>query len=158
MRGIWLKNICSCFIFLFAATACRADEASDPQNAELIVEPDEPAYGDEVSIKGNYVWGFETSAFYLCSETRKRCVSTAPLNGAGCWIEFTKEGFAQLSKLRPNDDDMLEGGEVWIEGSGRIARRPGNFGHLGGYSCQIQIASVYSVDAGPPYLFRPPDP
>ena len=101
---------------------------------------------------------FETSALYLCRGPRRQCLSEAALDRAGCWIEFTEEGYAQLSKLRLKDDNMIEGGEVWIEGLGRIASQSGNFGHLGSYSCQIQLTHVSKVDPGTPHLFLPPEP
>ncbi|MFC4256376.1 hypothetical protein GRI97_10385 [Altererythrobacter xixiisoli] len=46
-----------------------------------------------------------------------------------------------------------QGGELWIEGIGRTATKPGSFGHLGAYHCQIEIMRIDRIDAGPPHMF-----
>jgi len=111
-----------------------------------------------MSLKGVYRFGFELSVLHLCDKPRKECVSTLPLEAGGCWIEFTNVANAGLKQLAPNIYKADNYGEAWMEGTGRIAREPGNFGHLNGYSCQVQLTHVRVIDGGPPYMFRPPEP
>ena len=120
-------------------------------------EPAHPDYRAHGALKGMYRWGFETSAIHLCDTSRNECLS---LNGPdnGCWVEFTEAAYRQLVALRGNEQDGDEFGEVWLEGSGRLAETPGKFGHMGDYDCQVEFAEVNAIDAGLPWASQTPAP
>ena len=139
-----------CYMLLCACSERRADSEAAPPDRAV------PAYGPAVQLKGTYQWGFETSAIHLCAQTRQQC--RVNVEGSGCWVEFSKAAYGQLTRLQQRDSEADEFGELWLEGLGRIARQPGNFGHLGAYDCQVELTEVRAIDAGPPYLFRPPPP
>lgn len=117
-------------------------------------EPAPPVYATKGALKGFYRWGFETSAIHLCTTRREECPSSiGPDNG--CWVEFTEAAYRQLVELRGDGDDGDIYGEVWMEGSGRVARNPGNFGHMGDYACQVELAAVYAIDPETPRALQP---
>jgi len=137
-------------LMLFACSERRADGEADSSDRA------DPIYGAVVRLKGSYRWGFETTALHLCNQSRQQC--RANVDEGDCWVEFSKAAYGQLTLLRKRGSQADEFGELWLEGSGRIASQPGNFGHLGAHDCQVELTEVRAIDEGPPYLFRPPPP
>ena len=135
---------------------CGCSGSGSDAGTEIPIQND-PDYGAEASLKEVYRFGFEVSVLHLCEKSREDCVSSLPLDG-GCWIEFTNVAATELKRLAPNIFEADNYGEAWMEGTGRIAREPGNFGHLNDYSCQVELTHVRIVDGGPPFMFRPPPP
>ena len=118
-------------------------------------EPEQPAYGTQGTIKGYYRWGFETSAIHLCAVNREECLSSISSDD-GCWVEFTEAAYRQLIDLRGDGDNRDVYGEIWLEGSGRIAKKPGNFGHMSTFACQVELAAIHAIDPETRGAFEPP--
>lgn len=117
-----------------------------------------PRYGPVKAISGKAMFGQETSIIGLCSDRREKCTLPVNIDGSeeACWLAFTKESSADIERL--HGQAYVENGEYWIEGEGRVAARPGGFGHLGAYTCQVEIKSVVTFEIGPPYFWEPPPP
>jgi hypothetical protein len=117
-----------------------------------------PQYEPIRRISGKAMFGQETSIIGVCESERATC--KLPLNIDGfeqpCWLEFTKRASADLERLA--GVTYLENGEYWINGAGRIAVRPGLFGHLNKYTCQVEMTSVAEFETGPPHFWEPPPP
>lgn len=96
-----------------------------------------PQYGDQLEISGEFYSFFETSAINLC-EDRNKCWMRRNVDGSvqTCWVEF-----ADTPEIARALDD-LEDGSYWIDGIGKIAVFPGSFGHMGGYTCQVEISEL----------------
>ncbi len=120
-------------------------------------EPPQPAYGKQEGLKGLYSWGFEISAIHLCNTTRDDCLY--PIGAEGeCWVEFTEAAYRQLEELRGDSLGSDDYGQVWLEGSGRVTKKPGNFGHMSDYGCQVELGAVHVVSQETPRAFQPPPP
>ena len=131
-------------LLLLANAACQA-EAGKRDTAAVSADP---AYGDTIAIKGHYVMGEETSAFYPCDGSRAQCAA-APWHGAdNCWVQFTPNLHQQVSAKVAGYGP--EGGRFWVEGMGRMSTRPGRYGHLGAHSCQIEISRIAVFETQPP--------
>ena len=137
---------------------CWGCSAADPDGGTETRAQLGPRYGREVPLQGVYRSGFEVSVIHLCEKSRQDCADSLRLDDGGCWVEFTEAAVAELERLAPDFPKADEFAEAWVEGTGRIAREPGDFGHLNGYSCQVQLTGVRTIDTGPPYVFRPPLP
>lgn|GEM_PF-4130375 len=148
MNSLRLKAVLP-LLLAVGSSACQADEAG----ANGPGEQQTPAYGELMPLKGHYVWGFESADFYPCEATRVECVAIPAKDRQACWVRFTEDARARLSEVEPGNSHA-EGGELWIEGAGRKATEPGQFGHLGAYSCQIEITRIDKADPAPPYLFE----
>lgn len=142
---------------LYLSVLLSACSERNVHDATEFSEPAEPTYEPQAPLRGVYRWGFETSALHLCNTTRDRCLNAIETD-EGCWVEFTESAYRQLSLLREDSYERDEYAEVWLEGSGRLAEQPGNFGHLGAYACQVELTAVHAIDGGPPWVFRPPPP
>jgi hypothetical protein len=119
---------------------------------------DTPQYGETRPISGKALFGRETSIIGVCESKRDSC--KIPMNVDGleqpCWLVFSKQSSADVKRL--SGDSYGQDGEYWIDGFGRIAVRPGGFGHLNGYTCQVELSSVRAFESGPPHFWEPPPP
>ena len=157
-------------LLLLAATGCSSQPIAKPeqksagtgteqgsaaQYRKFLEYLETPQYGATRDLKGVVLIRFETNAIALCDTGRSRCTMPTNVDGSSqpCWLE-RKEGVA-LSL--PVPDGESTDAQFWIEGSGRIAVHPGNFGHLGSYTCQVELTRLDRFDADPPLVFdRPP--
>lgn len=140
-------------LLMFAMLACTQGKPNKPTS---FVDPLEPVYGAISPIRGTYIRGVEDMRFYPCADARRKCVSS--YGGVGCSAVFTTTASAEMSRLLDQSRSDASSGEYWLEGTGRITRLPGRFGHLGVHSCQIEVSSVKATDGHPPWAFRPPPP
>lgn len=131
-------------ILVLTSASCRA-EAGKADTAGISAEP---AYGDTVALKGHYVTGEETSTFYPCDASREQCTAAPGHGEENCWVQFSENLHRQLSGKVAGYGP--EGGRFWLEGTGRVSSRPGNFGHLGAYSCRIEISRIDVLDTRSP--------
>ena len=137
--------VCMGLLMLSACSPRRAD--AEPGSWAYPVPAS--SYGQMSRLKGIYWWGPESMAIYLCDRPRRQCLARVS-EVDGCWVEFSVAAHIRLGKR----DDQV--GEVWLEGIGRKTRRPGRFGHLGEYRCQVEIVEIRTVKTGPPYRFSIP--
>ncbi|MEL6709413.1 MAG: hypothetical protein AAFP79_14140 [Pseudomonadota bacterium] len=119
-----------------------SEELSVMDEEDWIAHFLEPQYGPVQSISGVYSASFETSAINLCDK-EEACPLRRNVDGSQqlCWVDFQPE--AKGTYLLKN----LEDGFYWLKAKGRIAVRPGSFGHLGGYTCQIEITEIDRFEA-----------
>lgn len=101
------------------------------------------------------MFGFETSMIGVCGDKRSSCRVPVNVDGSEqpCWLVLSKKASEDADRLVGR---QREDGEYWIEGSGRIAVRPGGFGHLGAYTCQVEMQAVRAFEEGPPWLWALP--
>jgi len=151
--------------FVALLSACCAQSAPDEAQRdklkhydELIAYLETPSYGLPRAITGKAVYGQETTMIGLCRTERRACVAPTNVDGSDqpCWLVFTEAGAASLAKATGRQ--YQQDGEYWIEGEGRIAVRPGGFGHLSEYGCQVEISHVRVFEEGPPWMWSPPPP
>lgn len=131
---------------LTALSACSQSNeiANEPYTAEAQLAAEKkfwrsPRYGEIKAVRGEVFQGFETSAIRLCEVDRESCVPPRNADGSEQWCWLTSYVPKDAPLDRPVGPDFTEGGEYWFEGDVRIAVRPGSFGHLGEYTCQVQI-------------------
>jgi len=151
-------------LFVMLASACSSKSSDQPKSApdkrfdELVEYLSTPQYGPVRAITGKAMFGFEVSDIALCHAPRKKC--TLPINVDGseqlCWVVASGEANKALASQPYASRDWQ--GEFWIEGHGRIAVRPGMFGHLGGYTCQVELTKIDVIEKGPPWILGPPPP
>ena len=100
-----------------------------------------PQYGDVRRLSGQYSSSVEGSALNLCDD-RDVCYLQRNVDGSEqtCWTVFANESD---TLLRQNDEEYAK---FWVEGNGRIAVLPGSFGHLGQYTCQVEITDLTVSD------------
>ena len=107
-----------------------------------------PVYGVTKPLRGFYSTGFEKSVFGLCLSGKDSCKIPIswddPFKGF-CWAEFSPRATASLERLIVEKPEA-PGQVIWLEGNGQIATKPGPFGHLGAYHCQVKIDEVRMVD------------
>lgn len=142
----------SCLVILLCACGER-----NVHDGESPYEPAEPVYAAAKSLKGVYRSGFETSAIHLCETSREECLTSIGPDD-GCWVEFTEAAYRQLVELRGDGDKGDAYEETWLEGRGRVTRKPGGFGHMSAHACQVELTTVQAIDPGPPWAFQPPPP
>ena len=111
-----------------------------------------PVYGEVQPISGEYSSFIETSAISLCNDVNN-CQPPRNIDGSiqSCWVEFADAS---------NPDKFYADvgtGSYWVEGRGRIAVLPGSFGHLGQYTCQIEMSRIDRVEQMRGY-YEPPPP
>jgi TonB family protein len=147
-RDKFRHSVSFCAILLLIG-GCREHKSS--------LDSDSSVYQTDISqmveVKGTYTWGFERSEIYVCADTYKKCATDIKIDHA-CWLEFTKAASEQLSKLTGSASRARQEGELWLEGSGRVSRGPARFGHMGGYSCEVELAQVRVVDANPTHALQ----
>lgn len=97
----------------------------------------------------------------LCPEGRENC--SAPVHDDGtddmsryCWLEFTNSARADRDRLHKGGGQWEGAQEYWMEGTGRIALKPGGFGHLAQYRCEVEMTNIGKFEVGPPWFFTPP--
>lgn len=129
-----------------------------PQDEELRRYLDTPQYGLEHALAGKMMFGQEMSIIGLCDRKRAACELPRNVDGSEqpCWLTFTERGSTHLKRM--SRTDYVEDGEYWIEGIGRIAVHPGGFGHMSGYTCQVELSSVRAFEVGPPHFWELPPP
>ncbi|WP_447763214.1 hypothetical protein [Sphingopyxis panaciterrae] len=112
-------------------------------------EPGAPVYGSATALRGFYSTGFEKSAFAPCKSGKELCKIPVswkdPFKGF-CWVVFTPQGAASMRSLRANNP-MADDRMIWLESEGRLAIKPGPFGHLGSYQCQVEFGHVRVLDS-----------
>ncbi|MBA4767584.1 MAG: hypothetical protein H2049_08105 [Porphyrobacter sp.] len=104
-----------------------------------------PQYGEERSVSGKYFSAFEASTINLCDD-RSNCPMRLNVDGSlqTCWVEF-----APSASVPTRVFDDKGSGSYWLSGTGRIAVLPGSFGHLGGYTCQVEMTKIDKLEESP---------
>lgn len=146
-----------CTFVLIAGSACSGDvrsnsaeEARLQGHEELIRYLSTPQYGPQRPVSGFLHVAPETFSLGLCDDDSDSCRVHKNVDGSeqSCWANLTEAGSASLEKLHPH----LGEGRYWIEGEARIAVRPGQFGHLGEYTCQVELIHVRVFEKAPRLL------
>lgn len=134
--------------FLVTLAGCEPIPGSGSQKIEFS-SPDEafehffePQYGEDQFISGEFSWYFETSAIELC-DNRNDCIPHRNVDGTvqSCWVDFVKDAGKDRRLAEAKD------GSFWLEGRGRVAVLPGSFGHLGEYTCQIEMSRIDRLES-----------
>jgi hypothetical protein len=121
----------------FLLCACQKE---NPDQIQAPPTQDATEYGPLSSITGIFSRTPEAIALVLCSEDGEHCNHDAP---EACWTKFTPVGDTQATKLLgPKKSQYDDYGEYWFEGTGKVARKPGGFGHLDAYNCEILVDGV----------------
>jgi hypothetical protein len=89
------------------------------------------------------------SVIDVCGTSRADCGPDREprTNLRDCWLTFSPEGDRSLDGFLGRD--RRPDGPFWIEADGRVALRPGGFGHLNQYRCQVEIVRVHAFEEGP---------
>ena len=148
------------FAVSFLVAGCSSEPSAGNLQADNIREA--PEYGAPVPIMGKALFGRETSAVVLCPKARESC--SAPVHDDGtedwskyCWLKITDSARVDLERLHKLSE-FEDPGEFWMEGKGRVAVKPGAFGHVGQYGCQVEMTQIAKFEVGPPYFFSIPPP
>ncbi|TPE63626.1 hypothetical protein FJQ54_01815 [Sandaracinobacter neustonicus] len=114
-------------------------EQADAQAEARFNERLSPQYDREVSFRGVTRFYFEINTILLCLDEAVPC--RTPISTSGmpmeCWVEN-----------KDKDKRHIPNGAM-IEGVGRVATRPGGFGHMNLYECQLQISEWHIVPPHP---------
>ena len=145
-------------VLVASVTACSAPDPAPSESEAMIAAVENPPYGPLKRVTGKVLFGQETVMIGLCRAERRLCTIPTDANGAEqpCWLDFTAAGSESLTRVTGRR--YQEDGEYWIEAEGRVADRPGGFGHLSQYGCQVEISSVRVFEEGPPWMWAPPPP
>lgn len=149
MRSVIALVPLNCLLLITAS--CSEQKAKEP---ELLTFDSEeswlehysaPQYGEERRVFGKYLSAFEASTINLCDDL-SNCPMRLNVDGSlqTCWVEFAPS--ASVPK-RVFDDEGS--GSYWLSGTGRIAVLPGSFGHLGGYTCQVEMTKIDKLEESP---------
>lgn len=91
--------------------------------------------GQQVTVTGYYFGGFETSALLAGPESNKP-------GEPRCWVSGRQPMFGASNMAQP-----VEG---WVRLTGAFHRQEGQrYGHLGGYDCEVDAASVEELSQEP---------
>ena len=121
----------------FLLCACQRENPDQIQTPPTQISAE---YGPLTAITGIFSRYPETTTLVLCSEDAEHCNRDAP---DSCWAKFTLVGDTQATKLiGPKKSPYDDYGEYWFEGTGRVARKPGDFGHLDAYNCEVLVDGV----------------
>ena len=138
---------------------CSSGPSSGDRQSRQVGEDAE--YGDPMPINGKAIFGSEQSAVVLCPGARKNC--SAPVHDDGtddmsrfCWLKFTDSARADRERLRKGGRQSEYAGEYWMEGKGRTFLKPGTFGHLAQYPCQVEMTTIGKFEVAAPWFFAPP--
>lgn len=139
---------------------CQRNEALEQEVKELREMRDSartPAYTNAILMAGIATFGPEQSDIAICDPLsssgsysfapadRNSCRMPTNVDGSyqPCWLELTPNGSADLKRLTKSG--RLDEGSYWVRGKGRLALEPGSFGHLGRYSCQVEIDQLQTL-------------
>lgn len=151
-------------LMIWLSTSC-AEQASPDNSAqapelqhyhELLRMLETPQYSEPGTIAGLASFGREMVQIGVCRNGEETC--SMPINVDGseqpCWLEFRPSAEADLKKI--GIVGRIEDGSYWLKGQGRIATRPGLFGHLNSYTCQVELQRVTSLKPTRPWAAPPP--
>ena len=148
MRNVIALVSLTCLLLITAS--CGEQKGKEPEiltfdsEESWLEHHSTPQYGDERKISGQYLAAFEASTINLC-EDRTGCPIRRNVDGSEqeCWVEFA------ASASVPKRLFTEEAGSYWLSGTGRIAVLPGSFGHLSGYTCQVEITKIDELEESP---------
>lgn len=112
-----------------------------------------PLYGHVVQISGMVFFGPEAQDINICVNGEEKCKPRPNVDGSPqpCWLEFTSSANDDIRRLK--FDIPMKDGEYLFRGQGRIAVRPGQFGHLNMYTCQVELKHVTKISPQWPFKF-----
>jgi hypothetical protein len=142
-------------LMALASTACAqaqpnegaAVDAPPNEMALLVAEHEQllnylqtPAYLGPTRFRGVVTMGFETSTVDVCDNAEGPCRRHRDVSGMDetCWLVLAPAAARDIA-------GRLADGVFIIELTGQIATRPGMFGHLGQYTCQVEALRVHSL-------------
>lgn len=104
-----------------------------------------PQYGDLVRTNGFVFIGREALEINICVDGTERCEGPFNVDGSPqpCWLKFKPSAEDDIKKL--GIPGSLKDGRYWFKAQGRIAVRPGLFGHLNSYTCQVELERVTKI-------------
>lgn len=157
------KNL-SLLLVLLVTMGCSSEPIANAQQSgdnrfdQLVRYLETPQYGPVVKIAGKTLFHLETSAIGLCKVERAKCTIPTNVDGSDqpCWLDFSDKVSKFLADRKISFG--VGEGDYWIEGQGRIAVQPGHFGHLGEYTCQVEVTHIDLIEKGPPWMWGPPPP
>lgn len=96
--------------------------------------------GPRQSFKGVWVQGMETSSFTNCSWGFEDC-RTVGYGKPDCWLDGVGHPDSGWQKFLTKEQ-MSPGMTTYIEFEGRESLKRGSYGHLGEYSCLIEVEKL----------------
>ena len=142
------------FVGMSALLACAPDnenhqDIESPRLNAVQAQAGGPTYGPWQRLNGRVTFGFETSVIELCADNSELCAMRRNVEASSrpCWVDFQPAGGMP----------RVGSGLFVMSFEGRIATSPGQFGHLNGFACQIEVRRVISVrqarlSVEPPWL------
>ena len=97
--------------------------------------------GPTQSFKGVWATGFEMSSFTYCGFGFENCRSAG--RDIGCWLEGDGSSESDFGKFLSLE--KIETGRSYVEFVGRESLKRGSYGHLGQYSCLVEVQKITRV-------------
>lgn len=131
------------FYIVALLTGCgSAEDTARQKNTALdLSDYVEPGFAKSIQIAAPFRLQFEESSIEFCASPVSADAPKCPGPSQRCWLVFDDNANDDLSALT-NRSAFATEGLYWLEGSGKQSVSENGFGHLGQYSCQVEMTKI----------------